>query len=261
MGSAIIVIRFSSKLGRFLTLCLVGLHLLAGSFATTIIQPNFSELATQADLVFRGRVTNLESRSDTSSTGRAIYTRITFEVTKVYKGQAGKSVTLEFLGGEANGARMEVSGMPTFLKGDEVVLFTDPDKTAACPVLGWNYGVFDVESQINGSEQPTISAYVNVPESPVPPVSASQTPSPEPSSSPNTAPPAPDPGLWSDGQPVLVSPASARAAKVTGAEAPAGGKRVTELPIKDFEERLNAVLAPLSALPSPSPSPSTGPPL
>ena len=79
--------------------CAVAGLILSTAKATTVIPPTFEEMADRADLVFVGKVVG--SRAEWRSVGadRVIFTLVEFETQQVLKGNAGASVTLQFLGG------------------------------------------------------------------------------------------------------------------------------------------------------------------
>ena len=131
--------------------------LLAGVVAassTTVIQPTFDELVTRAQLIFQGEVADRRSEWETSSQGRSIITRVTFNVASVLKGQAGTTVQLTFLGGTVGETTLHVSDMPQFLVGDRDVLFVSPDLHAVSPLVGFAHGRFRiVRDPVTGADE------------------------------------------------------------------------------------------------------------
>jgi hypothetical protein len=115
-----------------------------GANATTVIPPTFEEMTDRAELVFVGKV--LSSRSEWRSVGidRVIFTLVEFETHDVLKGNGGKSVTLQFLGGTVGEATLEVSGVPKFNAGDRVLLFVEGNGIQFCPLVGVFHGKFGV---------------------------------------------------------------------------------------------------------------------
>lgn len=129
---------------RILLMALLCACVVCAAIATTVIRPEFEELAEEAEFIFLGRVLGQEGRYVDIPEGRIIKTAVRFQVLESYKGDPGSEITLDFLGGQVGDTRMEIVGMPEFNTGEEVILFTDPDTNAASPVLGWFYGVYEV---------------------------------------------------------------------------------------------------------------------
>ncbi|MCC7261055.1 MAG: hypothetical protein IT369_00900 [Candidatus Latescibacteria bacterium] len=74
------------------------------------------------------------------------HTRCTFEVAEVVKGQAGARLEICLPGGDFQGMRLHLAGMPEFTPGEEVVLFlTEPDGRGSPWPVGLGQGKFRVE--------------------------------------------------------------------------------------------------------------------
>src|SRR5207244_9073545 len=110
--------------------------------ATSVVAPAFEEMVDKADLVFVGKV--IGSRAEWRSVGpdRVIFTLVEFETQEVLKGNAGASVTLQFLGGTVGGVTLEVADVPRFNAGDRVVLFVEGHGVQVCSVVGVFHGKF-----------------------------------------------------------------------------------------------------------------------
>ncbi|HXT41041.1 MAG TPA: hypothetical protein VN887_13605, partial [Candidatus Angelobacter sp.] len=106
---------------------------LSTAMATTVIPPTFEEMADRADLVFVGKAVG--SRSEWRSVGadRAIFTLVEFETEQVLKGNAGKTVTLQFLGGTVGATTLDVGEVPRFNAGERVFLFVEGNGVQFCP--------------------------------------------------------------------------------------------------------------------------------
>ena len=124
--------------------CAIGGLFLTTAKATTVIPPTFEEMADRADLVFAGKVVG--SRAEWRSVGsdRVIFTLVQFETEEVLKGNAAKSVTLQFLGGRVGSVTLEVADVPRFNTGDRVVLFVEGNGVQFCPLVGVFHGKFGV---------------------------------------------------------------------------------------------------------------------
>ena len=121
--------------------------------ATTVIPPTFEELTDRAELVFVGKVVSSRSEWRTVGTKRVIFTLVEFERQEVLKGQAGTSVTLQFLGGTVGDMTLEVAGVPKFNIGDREILFVEGNGVQFCPLVGVFHGKFGVrKDEMTGRE-------------------------------------------------------------------------------------------------------------
>lgn len=122
---------------------------LAGVFnfsahAMSVRPPTFPELVAEAAVVARARVTAVESRLVPAANGdRKLKTFVTFATLKILKGEPSALFTLEFLGGEKDGERWTVPGMPQFAVGDEEFVFPTAG-TSICPLVGAMHGRYRV---------------------------------------------------------------------------------------------------------------------
>lgn len=122
---------------------------LAGVFsfsarAMSVQPPTFPELVAEASVAVRARVDHVESRFVTGSDGqRALKTFVTFSTLKTLKGKPSAQFTLEFLGGEKDGERWSVPGMPQFAVGDEEFVFPTAG-ASLCPLVGAMHGRYRV---------------------------------------------------------------------------------------------------------------------
>lgn len=113
--------------------------------STTVIPPSFEALVSSANTIFVGEVMNVRSDWESTPTGRAIVTYVTFRVEDVWKGQVGAVTQLEFLGGTVGDVGLRVEGMPTFRMGQRDVLFVDSAARAVSPLVGFMHGRMRVE--------------------------------------------------------------------------------------------------------------------
>src|SRR5437762_2541149 len=112
--------------------------------ATSVVAPAFEEMVDKADLVFVGKV--IGSRAEWRSVGpdRVIFTLVEFETQQVLKGNAGASVTLQFLGGTVGAVTLEVADIPRFNIGEREFLFVEGNGIQFCPLVGVFHGKFGV---------------------------------------------------------------------------------------------------------------------
>lgn len=110
--------------------------------ATTLVRFDLEGLTRTADRVLVGTC----KESHIELIGGQPYTRLTFEVGEVVKGQAGTSLEVCLPGGEYRGQRLHLAGMPQFAPGEEVVLFlTEPDRLGHPWPVGLGQGKFRVQ--------------------------------------------------------------------------------------------------------------------
>jgi len=117
---------------------------LTNACATTVIPPTFEEMTDRAELVFVGKVVSSRSEWRVVGTNRVIFTLVEFERQEVLKGQAGASVTLQFLGGTVGDTTLEIAGVPKFKSGDREILFVEGNGVQFCPLVGVFHGKFGV---------------------------------------------------------------------------------------------------------------------
>lgn len=133
--------------------------------ASTIRQLNLEDLARRADRIFSGRV--LEVRVERDPALRQVVTRTTLAVTRGARGNLPGRLTITTLGGQDAGSsgpgeepagagpggqrRPSISGMPSFRKGEEVVLFLYADsRSGLTSPVGFGQGKFSVVPDKNG---------------------------------------------------------------------------------------------------------------
>ena len=112
----------------------------AGS--TTLQRFDLRSLTENAERVFHGRCTG----SDSEVIEGRPYTVYRFAVDQMVKGNQRDEVVVRLLGGELDGQRFELVGMPTFSDDEEVVLFlTGRDRRNNPWPVGLSQGKFRVE--------------------------------------------------------------------------------------------------------------------
>ena len=110
--------------------------------ATTVLPPTFEEMADMAELVFVGKAVASRAEWRTVGSDRVIFTLVEFETQEVLKGNAGKSVMLQFLGGTIGDMTLEVTAVPRFKAGDRVILFVEKNGVQFSPLVGVFHGKF-----------------------------------------------------------------------------------------------------------------------
>jgi hypothetical protein len=130
-------------------LALLALLGAAPARATVVVEKDFAALCAEADLIFVGTVGEVTSEwSDPQR--RAIRTRVTFNDLTWVRGGPAASITLSFAGGEMDGLREEIAGVPHFAVGERRVLFAR-DGEYISPLVGFSQGQFQVVDGPNGA--------------------------------------------------------------------------------------------------------------
>jgi len=120
--------------------------------ATTVIPPTFDQLVTDAEFIFQGTVTEVRSQWTGAGAERHIMTNVTFQIEDSIKGAAGKSYTIQMLGGTVDGETMEVSDAPRFKVDDRDILFVEHNGTQFVPLVGIMHGRFHVQTDAAGHD-------------------------------------------------------------------------------------------------------------
>jgi hypothetical protein len=146
------------------TLAFAGIALLGVNLAnaTTVQKFTVSDLAKKSETIVLARVEDESARMEEGS--KEIYTYVTLRVLDGVKGSkangnAKKSntdelITIRQLGGTVGNLISVVPGMPTFRKGEEVVVFLSAKDKAGYPwVMGLQQGKYTVTTNDDGFKQ------------------------------------------------------------------------------------------------------------
>lgn len=143
------IARLASRVSVAIALCALGEARLA--HATTVIAKDFRQLCREADLVFVGTVVDVRSEwSDERK--QAIETRVVFSDLLALLGVDGGEVELRFGGGEMEGIREEIAGVPRFAVGERMVIFARSERSVS-PIVGFHQGCFTV---VEGPRGPAV---------------------------------------------------------------------------------------------------------
>jgi hypothetical protein len=127
--------------------CVVSAGLLfGGNAAASLARPlTLAEISKSAEIIADVTVQEVQSYWAAPAGVKAIWTRVTFLVSRSIKGNPAQSLVLNFLGGEIDGRGLAVPGTPKFAPGERYVLFcAGTDKALVCPVLGLDQGAMRV---------------------------------------------------------------------------------------------------------------------
>lgn len=130
-----------SKIGP--AVILLVLVMVAGSASAAVAEwKSFEQKVDEADAIVRGELISSESRRDPD--GRWIRTWSTFRVDEVMKGSGTPAtVTVVTPGGVVDGIHQETVGAPSFVTGQEQIIFLDSTAEGTVP-LYLEQGVYDV---------------------------------------------------------------------------------------------------------------------
>jgi len=133
----------------FAALALVGS---STAYATTVLKMSLKDLARKSDAVVMARVEDQVARYDVD---KEIYTYITLKVLDPVKGSHKDDlITIRQLGGQVDNIASIVPGMPTFKKGEEVVVFLSQKDRAGYPwIMGLQQGKYSISQDQNGTKR------------------------------------------------------------------------------------------------------------
>jgi hypothetical protein len=142
-----------NRVRRSIVFGIAALALLTASYAaaTTVQKMSLRDLAKKSDAIVLARVEDETARYDAN---KEIYTYITVRVLDPVKGpKKDELITIRQLGGTVDKIASIVPGMPTFKKGEEVVLFLTGKDGAGYPwVMGLQQGKYSVTADEKGEK-------------------------------------------------------------------------------------------------------------
>jgi len=109
---------------------------------TTVVQKDLPELCAEARTAFLGTVADVRSQW-TESAPRGIETIVTFTRVTPLLGNPGPEPAIRLPGGEVDGMREEVAGLPRFHRGERVILLLGAGGGVR-PIAGFHQGLFRV---------------------------------------------------------------------------------------------------------------------
>lgn len=116
--------------------------------ASTVRRLSEAELAAGAERIVEGVVANVRSRWNPQRTG--LETSIDLDVTRTLQGNASPRVTVIQPGGELDGDRHIIPGMPAFRLGERVRVYLRPRPGGGFRVFGWAQGKWIAERTADG---------------------------------------------------------------------------------------------------------------
>jgi hypothetical protein len=121
--------------------------LCAPLWATTLQQLSLDDMIAKATVIVRGKAL----LSNTTQTGRVIYTHYQVEVSDQLKGTPLSQIDIAVPGGSLNGARQSYTGAPAFADGQDHFFFIWTSRTGLNQVLGLTQGAFTLQTDASGN--------------------------------------------------------------------------------------------------------------
>ena len=131
---------------------------LASAQASTVLQMSLGEVVNNSELVFEGRVTDLESRRINDG---SIHTFVTFQINDIVKGAfTSDTIQLRFLGGQVGSHGLFVSDMQMPEMNETGIYFVETLRDFQVnPLVGWAQGHFLIEDLGNGAAVVTTASH------------------------------------------------------------------------------------------------------
>lgn len=116
--------------------------------ATTLERMSLKKMAAAAPVIVRARCAGNSVARDEGE----IWTLTSFDVEETWRGAPLARITVRLLGGRMGEITSHVSGVPTFLPGEDVVLFLQPTVHGDLSVVSWEQGTFRIHRQAPGAQ-------------------------------------------------------------------------------------------------------------
>lgn len=121
--------------------------------AISVLPTRFADLQSKAESIFRGKVTTVRYAPDPARDPQTPYTWVTFRVLETYKGTLPAEITLRFLGGTLKEKTLRIEGAPTFVAGDDDIVFVEQNGQSFCPLVSAHYGRYRISKDKSGVER------------------------------------------------------------------------------------------------------------
>lgn len=123
---------------RILPICGALTAVLGIAQAATLQQLSLDDMIQKSTAIVRGAVQSNGAQMH----GRYIYTHYLVRVVEQWKGAPAAQIDFVVPGGAANGLRESISGAPSFVNGQEYVLFLWTSRTGLTHIIGLSQGLF-----------------------------------------------------------------------------------------------------------------------
>ncbi len=112
--------------------------------ATQLLHQTLRDLTLSSSDIVIGQVETAAPRWNAAHT--RIFTDVSVRVSQTLKGAPGSHLVLSQIGGELDGWRYDVEGVPLFRPGEQTLLFVWRDARGRAQVNGLSQGKFDIGS-------------------------------------------------------------------------------------------------------------------
>jgi len=120
--------------------------------ATTLMHMSIAKMSQTAPLIVRARCMGNATSWDAGN----IWTFTSFSVEETWRGTAPQEIIVRLLGGSVGSITSNVSGIPHFRLGEEVILFLEPTPRGDFSVVSWQQGTFRIHrDRVAGRETVT----------------------------------------------------------------------------------------------------------
>lgn len=124
------------------------LSIAASAHATTIERMSLAKMSQVAPVIVRARCAGNSVVQDAGE----IWTITSFDVEETWRGEVPPQITIWLLGGRIGNITSQVSGVPQFRPGEDVVLFLEPTKRGDFSVVSWEQGTFRIRRDASGTQ-------------------------------------------------------------------------------------------------------------
>jgi hypothetical protein len=128
----------------------------AGEIKSQVLQMSAEELTNESTAVFYGKC--IGKRSEWNENRSIIYTYVTIAPEEYIKGNLGSQAVIAVPGGRVDDIIYEVSEMPVFTEGEEVVAFIWTNPSGKNLVTGGFQGKLKVETDKNSGKRMVLGA-------------------------------------------------------------------------------------------------------
>lgn len=108
------------------------------TYAATLQQLSLDDMIQKSTAIVRGSV----QFTGGAAHGRYIYTHYTLHVVEQWKGAPSTQIDFVVPGGTANGLQESIAGAPSFINGQEYVLYLWTSRSGLTQVIGLSQGIF-----------------------------------------------------------------------------------------------------------------------
>jgi hypothetical protein len=125
----------------------------SSAWSTSFAHKTFEQAVSEAPLIVRGKVQDIQSHAEASDP--ALYTYIQIQVSESMKGDVSdRTVWVRQQGGERDGAQLKVFGAATFNVGEDTVVFLESNRNGdrSMNLRGMEMGKYQVVKEADGSE-------------------------------------------------------------------------------------------------------------